>query len=152
MGIRRTYCCACPAASPGTRLPLRRLEGTVVSFIALACRPSLSPSPFHSKLSCSLQNSRYAGSSMRLPSFFSREVLGIETTLARRFMGDCEELRERQIWASKPSIWRRPLRMRTGEEEVMLSKERERRASMAAGWGKERTRDRVSSEAEREES
>ena len=42
--------------------------------------------------------------------------------------------------------------MRTGEEEVMLSKERERRASMAAGWGKERTRDRVSSEAEREES
>jgi len=89
---------------------------------------------------------------MRPPSFFSREVLGIETTLARRFMGDCEELRERQIWASKPSIWRRPLRMRTGEEEVMLSKERERRASMAAGWGKERTRDRVSSEAEREES
>lgn len=88
--------------------------------------------PFHSKLSCNRQNSRKAGSSTKVASFLSGDAgCDVGVALECRLLGDSALFLGRQICASKPSIWRRPLRMRVGEEEVMLSNDRESKVSMA---------------------
>jgi hypothetical protein len=52
-------------------------------------------------------------------------------------MGDGFLVLARHIWASMPSIWRRPLRILAVSFEAMLSKESESSASMmAAGAGR----------------
>ena len=67
---------------------------------------SVAGAPFHSNPSCSLKNSRKAGSSFNDDSSF---VVCLDAPLA-----PTAELRrsvaflERQIWARRPSSWRRP--------------------------------------------
>lgn len=66
--------------------------------------------PFHSKPSCSLKNSRKAGSSFRddnsLVVCFDAPM---GTTELLRSAGVL--VRDRQIWARSPSSWRKPLRI-----------------------------------------
>lgn len=69
--------------------------------------------PFHSKPSCSLKNSRNAGSSSSEESSLvvCFEELAGTTELRRSAAGVGD--RERHIWARSPSSWRRPLRILT---------------------------------------
>lgn len=65
---------------------------------------------FHSNPSCSLKNSRNAGSSGRSASSLRGDGGGLSagTRSECRLLGLCFE---RQIWASRPSTWRMPLRI-----------------------------------------
>lgn len=84
----------------------------------------------YSNPSCSLKNSRNAGSSGSSPRVFGDEVLDSGETDARRLDGaECADV-ERQIWASNPSICRRPFRIFSPSLEEMLSKERDSNVSM----------------------
>jgi len=75
--------------------------------------------PFHSNPSCSLKNSRNAGSSLNIARSFGACCCcccsAFATDLRRSIAAGAE--RERQIWASRPSSWRRPLRILTPSKE-----------------------------------
>ncbi len=101
--------------------------------------PSPPHSPFHSNPSCSLKNSRNAGSSPSVARSFVPcsfiPALVVATDLRRSTAEVAGAERERQIWASRPSSWRRPLRILTPSKEERWSKERERRDSIVDRWG-----------------
>jgi hypothetical protein len=84
---------------------------------------------FHWKLSCSLKNSRNAGSpdSSRRARGGGGSFPGESTD---RLFSAAEVGEERQICARRPSTWRRPLRIRPWSKDERLSKARTRRDSI----------------------
>jgi hypothetical protein len=91
--------------------------------------------PFHSKPSCNRKNSMNAGSSDNCPSFFGVDSCCSPKLIAeafRRWPGveafDLEP--ERHICASMPSICRKPFRIFCVSLDAILSKARDKRASI----------------------
>jgi hypothetical protein len=75
---------------------------------------------FHSKPSCSLKNSRKAGSSFSCDSSLGVRLLSLvgETAIdCLRFSTGVVPEPERQICARRPSSWRRPLRILPASKE-----------------------------------
>lgn len=96
--------------------------------------------PLHRKPSWSRKNSRKAASRRRSTKRLGwpggREESGWEMSDRVRLCGLSRLLLwwlplERQTWASKPSICRRPFRVRAGSREERLSKDKVRRFSIA---------------------
>lgn len=126
--MRMSFCPSLPLAMSRSRVPMRRRA------------------TFHSKPSCSLKNSRKAGSCDRRPrSLRGGEdggsgppaspsapppPLPVESPEPRRARPGLAS--DRQICASRPSTWRMPLRTLGPSNEERLSKASERRASMTA--------------------
>lgn len=86
--------------------------------------------PFHSKLSCSLKNSLNAGSTTTCCKLFGTVASGWTCVEGLLFCGDLDGGLGRHIWASKPSIWRMPLRILSPSLDEMLSKASDKRASI----------------------
>jgi len=100
--------------------------------------------PFHLNPSCNRKNSRNAASFLNSPSFLHSAVCVSPLPLTAELFLLCGDnlLDDKQIWASRPSICRSPLRMRDVSREERLSKERERRDSIVVapgGWDGERS-------------
>ena len=127
----------CSSSTPWMRSRALRMSRSFWPSLPLAMRRSRVPirrvATFHSNPSCSLKNSRNAGScdscarSLRAAAAFSPPPLLLPLSLSGVLGGFGFE---RPIWASKPSTWRRPLRTLGPSYDDRLSKARESRASI----------------------
>lgn len=132
-GAKRARDGGCSRSMPWRvwRVAVVRSEVSVVGWVARrreSVDRSLLPR-LYSKDCWRRKNSRKAGSARRRSSGVSYVV----EAEGWRCDFDGEELvllEDRQIWARRPSIWRRPLRIFEWEREERLSKERVRRCSM----------------------
>lgn len=118
---KRTYYSPSPTTSPNkqstvSQLPPNHHISTHPTHTHTLLYLHLPHLPFHSNPSCSLKNSRKAGSSLNIArSFGACCCCSAFATDLRLSVAGAE--RERQIWASRPSSWRRPLRILTPSKE-----------------------------------